>query len=76
MSRCKKLAQKEYKGRYDNVVKAVHWKLCEKNGLERSEKWYEHTPESAVENGRIKILWDVCVQCDHYWNYPVEGLTL
>ena len=33
--------------------------------LERSEKLYEHTPESVVENERIKILWDVSTQCDH-----------
>ena len=40
---CKKLAQEEYKRRHDNVAKAVHWKLWEKYGLQRSEKWYEHT---------------------------------
>lgn len=48
VSRCKNLAQKEYKHGHDNVAKAVHWKLCEKYGLERSEKWYEHTHESVV----------------------------
>ena len=26
---------------------------------------YEHTPKSVVENERIKILWDVCIQCHH-----------
>ena len=66
VSECKKLAQKKYKRRHDNVAKVVHWKLCEKYGLERSEKWYEHnTPKSVVENERIKILLDVCIQCDH-----------
>ena len=66
MSGCKKLVQKECTWRHDNVAKAVHWKLCEKYGLEQSEKWYEHTPESVVENERIKkISWDVCIQCDH-----------
>ena len=49
MSRCKNLAQKEYKHGHDNVAKAVHWKLCEKYRLEQSEKWYEHTPKSVVE---------------------------
>ena len=27
VSGCKKLAQKEYKRRHDNVAKSVHWKL-------------------------------------------------
>lgn len=40
---CKKLAQEEKKQRHDNVAKLVHW--------------YGHTPESAVENERFKILW-------------------
>ena len=31
VSECSKLAQKEYKQvRHDNVVKMLHWKLCEK----------------------------------------------
>ena len=65
VSGCKTLAQKEYKQRHDNVVKAVHWKLSEKYPLERSEMLYEHTPEIVVENERNKILWDVSIQCDH-----------
>ena len=65
VSGSKKLAQKEFKRRHDNVPKVVHWKLSEKYGLERSEKWHDNTPESVVENERIKILWDVCIQCDH-----------
>ena len=62
-SRCEKLAQKEYKRRHDNVAKKVHWDICKKNGLEHSEKWYEHTPEGAVENEEIKVLWDINIQC-------------
>ena len=65
VSGCKKLAQKEYKRKHDNVVKAVHWKLCEKHVSEPSEKWQEHTPKSVVENERTRILWEVCIQCDY-----------
>ena len=43
-SECKKLAQKEYKRRHDNVAKMVQWKLCEKFGLERADKWYKNRP--------------------------------
>ena len=29
---CKKLSQRKYKQRHDNVAKVFHWKLCEKYG--------------------------------------------
>ena len=40
VSECKNLALKKYKRKHDNVAKAVHWKLCEKYGLEQSEKFF------------------------------------
>ena len=64
-SGCEKLAQKEYKRQHDNVAKKVHWDICKKNGLEHSEKWYEHAPEGAVENEEIKVLWDINIQCEN-----------
>ena len=64
-SGCEKLAQKEYKRRHASVAKKVHWDICKKNGLEQSEKWYEHAPEEAVENEEIKVLWDINIQCDN-----------
>ena len=64
-SGCETLAQKEYKRRYNNVAKKVHWDICKKNGLEHSEKWYEHAPEGTVENEEIKVLWDINIQCDN-----------
>ena len=64
-SRCEKLAQKEYKRRHNNVAKKVHWDICKKNGLEHSEKRYEHAPEGAVENEEIKVLWDINIQRDN-----------
>ena len=64
VSECQKSAQKQYKTRHDNVARIVHWKLCGKYNLKRSEKWYEHAPEGVVENEEVKILWDVMIQCD------------
>ena len=64
-SRCKKLAQKEYKRRHDNVAKKVHWDICKKNRLEHGEKWYGHALEKAVENEEIKVLWDINIYCDN-----------
>ena len=65
VSGCSKLAQKEYKRRHDNLGKLVHWKLARKSNLEAGDKWYEHEPESILENEDYKILWDFSVQTDH-----------
>ena len=62
---CEKLAQKEYKRRHDNVEKKVPRDFCKKNGLEHTEKWYEHIPEGVLENEEVKVLWDINVQCDN-----------
>ena len=60
-----KLAQKEYKRRHDSVGRYVHWQFCEKLGFNRARLWYEHKPESVIENANFKILWDFIIQCDH-----------
>ena len=65
VSGCSKLAQKEYKKRHDNLGKIVHWKLARKCNFEAGDKWYEHEPESVLENEDYKILWDFSIQTDH-----------
>ena len=45
--------------------KIVHWKLARKCDFETVEKWYEHEPESDLENEDYKILWDFSIQNDH-----------
>ncbi|XP_063611810.1 uncharacterized protein LOC134785404 [Penaeus indicus] len=50
VSACGKLAQKEYKRRYDNVARKIHWDICKERGLECSEEWYEPAPEGVVES--------------------------
>ena len=62
---CKKLAQRDYKRRHDNIAKLVHWKLCEKYSLKKEEKWYEHVPEGSEENEKVKLIWDMNIQCDN-----------
>ena len=61
-----KLAQKEYKGRHDNLGKKVHWKFPTKCNFEAGDKWYEHEPESVLENEDYKSLWDFRIQTDHF----------
>ena len=65
VSGCSKLAQKEYKRRHDNLGKIVHWKLARKCNFEAGDKWYEHEPESVLENEDYKIFWDFSIQTDH-----------
>ena len=64
VSEWEKLTQKELKRRHDNVAEVVHWKLCCKDNLKKSEKWYKHAPVRVVKNEEVKILWDVMIQCD------------
>ena len=65
VSDCSKLAQKEYNRRHDNLGKIVHWKFVRKCNFEAGYKWYEHEPESVLENEDYKILWDFSSQTDH-----------
>ena len=64
-SGCEKLTQKEYKRRHGNVAKKVHWDICKKNKLEHIEKWQKHASEGAVVNEKIKVLWNINIQCDN-----------
>ena len=45
--------------------KIVHWKLARKCNFETGDKWYEHVPESVLENEDYKSLFDFSIQTDH-----------
>ena len=62
---CSKHAQTEYKKRHDSLGKIVHWKLARKCNFKAGDKWYEHEPESVLENEDYKTLWDFRIQTDH-----------
>ena len=66
VSGCSKLAQKEYKKRHDNVARAIHWDLSGKRRFDRNDKWYNHVPESVLENENYKLLWDFSIRTDHH----------
>ena len=51
--------------RHDNIARNVHLELCHTFGLVGKIKWYNHKPASAVENDRVKIMWDFNIQTDH-----------
>ena len=54
VSGCSKLAQKECKRRHDNLGKIIYWKLARKCNFVAGDKWYEHEPESVLENEDYK----------------------
>ena len=60
-----RLAQKEYKTRYELVGKVIHWKLCKKLKFDHTNKWSMYNTEPVPENERHKILWDFEIQTDH-----------
>ena len=62
---CSELAQNEYKRRHDNLGKVVHQKLARNCNFEAGDKWYEHEPETVLENEDYKILWDFSIQTGH-----------
>ena len=33
--------------------------------FERNERWYDHAPESVLQNDDYKLLWDFSVRTDH-----------
>ena len=76
VSGCRKLTQKEYKRRHDKLRKIVHCKLAKKCNFEAGDKWYEHEPESVLENEDYKILWDFSIQTDHVIEARRPGLVV
>ena len=65
ISKCSKLAPKEYEARNDWVGKVIYWNLCEKLKFDHTNEWYMHNTESVQENEMHKVLWDFEIQKDH-----------
>ena len=60
-----KLAQREYKTRYDWVGKVIYWELCKTFKFDHANKWYFHNPEFVKENKAHKVLWNFEMEKDH-----------
>ena len=56
ISKCSKLAQKEYKSRHDWVDKVIHWRLCKKFKFDHTNKSYMYNPTSVLEKDTHKLL--------------------
>ena len=63
--RMHKLAQKEYKTRYDWIGKEIRWEMCKKFKFDPIKKWHMHNPSPVPENDTHKHLWDFDIHTDH-----------
>ena len=44
----------------------VHWDLSGKCEVKRNVEWYDHVPESLLENEDTNpCMWDLCGRTDH-----------
>ena len=39
-------------------------KVGKQYGIDASDKWHKHDPETISENSQVKILWDFTIQTD------------
>jgi len=58
---CTTLAPSEYTNRHNKVVGYSHWTICKHRGLQVTDKYYEHTPESEINVTGNTIMWDIPV---------------
>ena len=65
ISECNKLAQKEYKTRYEGVGEVIHWEMCKKFRFDHTNKWYTHNPAPVLEYNTHKFLWDFDIHTDY-----------
>ena len=72
---CSKLALREYKRGHNNVARMIHWKLCEKFNLKKSEKWYLQNPQTVSEKVNHKLIWGMNIQCDIIIMVRRPGIT-
>ena len=64
ISACPNLAKNQYRKRHETAAEKTHWLLCKNFHLECNDKWYEHVPDSFLENEGFKTLWDFSIQTD------------
>ena len=62
---CPVMAQTVYLDRHNAVASAIHWSLCGSCGFLRCDSWWQHHPESVLENERYKLLYDFNIFTDH-----------
>ena len=56
ISECSKLAQKEYKSRYDWVGKVIYWEMCKEFKFDHTNKLYMHNQAAVLDSDTHKLL--------------------
>ena len=64
ISGCPTLARNEYIQRHNKAAAYIHWNICQHFQIPTTTKWYEHAPETVIENEDVSILWDMPVHTD------------
>ena len=64
ISGCPELAKTEYIQRHDNAASYIHWKVCQSYDIKTTDKWYDHKPDTVVENEQATILWNMPIHTD------------
>ena len=65
ISKCSKLAQKEYKARHDWVGKVIHWEMLKKFKYDHTNQWYMHNPAPGLIKDSHKLPWDFDIETVH-----------
>ena len=72
VSGCKKVAQNTYR----KVALRVHWEMCRKYGIDCNDKWYDYQPLPIVENGKVRVTWDITIYTDKVLKHNRPDITL
>ena len=59
ISGCPELGKTEYIQRHDNAASYLHCKVCQSYDIKATSKWYDHLPDTVVENKQATILWNI-----------------
>ena len=49
---------------HNNAAAYMHWEILNLYNIKITNKWYEHQPETVIENEKATILWDMQVHTD------------
>jgi len=61
---CTTLTPSEHTSKYNKVVGYIYWMICQHMGLQVTNKYYEHIPETGINIHSTTIMWDVSVITD------------
>ena len=76
ISKCNKLAQKEYKSKHDWLVKVIHWELCKRLKFDHMDYNNIYLNQYLWENETCKILWEGLGDTKWIAQSRLESLTI